>query len=112
MRDFLRMMLMNVADVLDEQLADDRLKGLLAFDATLGSHLGPRSPTSLLGLYYRLAGEIGGTAGAQTVARAAWVLSLPRSRASAEKAGVTIRTAAPVTKIVVEKGRAVGVVLA
>ena len=64
MRDFLRMLLMNVADVLDEQLADDRLKGLLAFDATLGSHLGPRSPTSLLGLYYRLAGEIGGAAGA------------------------------------------------
>ena len=44
---------------------DDRLRGLLAFDATLGSHLGPRSPTSLLGLYYRLAGEIGGAAGAQ-----------------------------------------------
>ena len=58
MRDFLRVLLMNVADLLDEQLSDDRLKGLLAFDATLGSHLGPRSPTSLLGLYYRLAGEI------------------------------------------------------
>ncbi len=58
MRDFLRVLLMNVADLLDEQLSDDRLKGLLAFDATLGCHLGPRSPTSLLGLYYRLAGEI------------------------------------------------------
>src|SRR6476620_3046914 len=45
MRDFLRVLLMNVADLLDEQLRDDRLKGLLAFDATLGSHLGPRSPT-------------------------------------------------------------------
>ena len=65
MRDFLRVLLMNVADLLDEQLADVRLKGLLAFDATLGSHLGPRSPTSLLGLYYRLAGETGGAAGAQ-----------------------------------------------
>ncbi|RUV01440.1 NAD(P)/FAD-dependent oxidoreductase, partial [Mesorhizobium sp. M1A.F.Ca.IN.020.03.2.1] len=65
MRDFLRVLLMNVYDLLDEQLSDDRLKGLLAFDATLGSHLGPRSPTSLLGLYYRLAGEIGGFAGAQ-----------------------------------------------
>ena len=62
MRDFLRMLLMNVADLLDEQLTDDRLKGLLAFDAVLGSHLGPRSPTSLLGLYYRLTGEIGGRA--------------------------------------------------
>ena len=61
MRDFLRMLLMNVADVLDEHLEDERLRGLLAFDATLGSHLGPRSPTSLLGLYYRLTGEIGGS---------------------------------------------------
>jgi phytoene dehydrogenase-like protein len=32
-------------------------------------------------------------------------------RASAEKAGVTISTSAPVAKIIVEKGRAVGVVL-
>ena len=32
-------------------------------------------------------------------------------RASAEKAGVTIRTAAPVARIIVEKGRAVGVAL-
>jgi len=48
MRDFLRVLLMNVADLLDEQLRDDRLKGLLAFDAVLGAHLGPRSPTSLL----------------------------------------------------------------
>ncbi|MBN9251841.1 MAG: NAD(P)/FAD-dependent oxidoreductase, partial [Mesorhizobium sp.] len=46
MRDFLRVLLMNVADLLDEQLSDDRLKGLLAFDAVLGAHLGPRSPTS------------------------------------------------------------------
>ncbi|MGN6146851.1 MAG: phytoene desaturase family protein, partial [Mesorhizobium sp.] len=63
MRDFLRVLLMNVYDLLDEQLTDDRLKGLLAFDAVLGSHLGPRSPTSLLGLYYRLTGEIGGGPG-------------------------------------------------
>jgi phytoene dehydrogenase-like protein len=37
MRDFLRMMLMNVADVADEHLTDDRLKGCWPFDATLGS---------------------------------------------------------------------------
>jgi phytoene dehydrogenase-like protein len=67
MRDFLRMLLMNVTDVLDEHLTDDRLRGLLAFDAVLGSHLGPRSPTSLLGLYHRLAGEVGGVPGGQAL---------------------------------------------
>ena len=79
MRDFLRVILMNVADLLDEQLTDDRLKGLVAFDAVLGSHLGPRSPTSLLGLYYRLAGEIGGSPERRSCRRAEWAKSSPRS---------------------------------
>lgn len=111
MRDFLRVLLMNVADLLDEQLADIRLKGLLAFDATLGSHLGPRSPTSLLGLYYRLAGETAGTAGAQTLPKGGMGAIVAAIRAAAEKAGATIRTGTPVAKIIVEKGRAIGVTL-
>ena len=111
MRDFLRVLLMNVADVLDEQLAGRPAEGLLAFDATLGSHLGPRSPTSLLGLYYRLAGEIGGAAGAQTCRPAAWARSSRRSPLPPKRPASTIRTGAPVGKIVVENGRAVGVVL-
>ncbi|MER8692697.1 NAD(P)/FAD-dependent oxidoreductase [Mesorhizobium opportunistum] len=112
MRDFLRVLLMNVADLLDEQLTDIRLKGLLAFDATLGSHLGPRSPTSLLGLYYRLAGETGGVAGAQMLPQGGMGAVVNAIRASAEKSGVTIRTSVPVAKIIVENGRAVGVALA
>ncbi|ANT48644.1 phytoene desaturase family protein [Mesorhizobium amorphae] len=111
MRDFLRVLLMNVADLLDEQLTDDRLKGLLAFDATLGSHLGPRSPTSLLGLYYRLAGETGGIAGAQMLPKGGMGAVIAAIRAAAEKAGVTIRAKSPVARIIVEKGRAVGVAL-
>ncbi|WP_027053998.1 phytoene desaturase family protein [Mesorhizobium erdmanii] len=111
MRDFLRVLLMNVTDLLDEQLGDDRLKGLLAFDATLGSHLGPRSPTSLLGLYYRLAGETGGAAGAQVLPDGGMGAIVAAIRASAEKAGATIRTSVAVAKILVEKGRAVGVTL-
>ena len=112
MRDFLRMLLMNVADVLDEHLEDERLRGLLAFDATLGSHLGPRSPTSLLGLYYRLTGEIAGAAGAQIVPAGGMGAVVAAIARAAEKAGVTVRTGAPVGRIIVEKGRAVGVVLA
>jgi phytoene dehydrogenase-like protein len=111
MRDFLRVLLMNVADLLDEQLQDDRLKGLLAFDATLGSHLGPRSPTSLLGLYYRLAGELGGTPGAQMVPKGGMGAIVAALAASASAAGVSVRTGAAVDKILVQKGRAVGLVL-
>jgi phytoene dehydrogenase-like protein len=112
MRDFLRVLLMNVYDLLDEQLTDDRLKGLLAFDAVLGSHLGPRSPTSLLGLYYRLAGELNGAPGAQIVPKGGMGAVVAAIRTAAETAGATISTGATVAKIAVESGRAVGVTLA
>ena len=93
-------------------MLDDRLRGLLAFDATLGSHLGPRSPTSLLGLYYRLTGEIAGAPGAQAIPVGGMGAVVAAIASAAEKAGVAIRTGAPVGRIVVENGRAVGVVLA
>ena len=112
MRDFLRVILMNVADLLDEQLEDDRLKGLLAFDATLGSHLGPRSPTSLLGLYYRLAGETGGLPGAQMMPKGGMGSVVAAIASAANAAGVSIRAHAVVKKVLVENGRAVGVELA
>ena len=112
MRDFLRMILMNVSDVLDEHLQDDRLRGLLAFDAVLGSHLGPRSPTSLIGLYYRLAGDVGADAGGQMLPAGGMGAVTAAMRASAEKAGATIRTGAPISRILVENGRAAGVILA
>lgn len=111
MRDFLRMLLMNVSDVLDEHLADDRLRGLLAFDAVLGSHLGPRSPTSLIGLYYRLAGEIGGAEGGQMLPRGGMGAVIAAMRTAAERAGVRLWTGADVARILIEKGRAVGVML-
>jgi phytoene dehydrogenase-like protein len=112
MRDFLRVILINIYDLLDEQLTDDRLKGLLAFDAVLGSHLGPRSPTSLLGLMYRFAGETNGSPGAQIIPKGGMGVVVAAIRMAAEKAGATIRTSASVTKIAIEKGRVVGVILA
>ncbi len=111
MRDFLRVLLMNVADFCEEQLSDDRLKGLLAFVAVLGSHLGPRSPTSLLGLYCRLTGEMGGVPGGQLAPAGGMGAVMAAIRAAAEKAGATIRASASAARIVVDKGRAVGVVL-
>ncbi len=110
-RDFLRMLLMNVADVADEYLTDDRLKGLLAFDATLGIHLGPRSPTSLLGLYYRLTGEAAGRTGGQIVPAGGMASVAPAFVRAAERAGVTIRCGAPVGRILADRGRTSGVVM-
>ncbi|WP_426227489.1 phytoene desaturase family protein [Pararhizobium sp. DWP3-4] len=110
-RDFLRMLLMNVADVADEYLSDDRLKGLIAFDATLGIHLGPRSPTSLLGLYYRLTGETGGETGAQYIPQGGMNPLAPAFEKAATAAGVSVRTGTAVARIVANRGVATGVIL-
>ena len=109
MRDFLRMLLMNVHDVAEEYLSDDRLKGVAGFDVVLGSHLGPRSPTSLLGLYYRLAGELAGAAGGQVVPAGGMGSVIAKMCRAAERAGVVIRAGVAVSRILVDRGRAAGI---
>ena len=110
-RDLMRMLLTNVADVADEYLTDDRLKGLLAFDATLGAHLGPRSPGSLLGLHYRLTGSAGGVTGGQIVPKGGMGSLAAAFVTAAERAGVTLRPGARVARIEVVQGRATAVTL-
>jgi phytoene dehydrogenase-like protein len=109
-QEFLRMALMNVADVIEEEVSDPRLAGAVAFDATLGTHLGPRSPTSLMALYYRLAGMIGGRQGALALPRGGMGGVADAIRRAAEAARVEIRPSTPVARILVEKGRVAGVV--
>jgi len=107
MRELLRLILINVADVASDELADDRLRGLLAFDATLGAWLGPRSPNSLILYLNRLAMGDGpfwpeGGMGSVTAAMVA----------SARAAGVTIICNARVAQVMVAHDRAIGVTLA
>ena len=105
-REFLRMILINIHDVVQDDLSDARLQGLLAFDATLGSWLGPRSPNSLILYLNRLAmgvdpllpkGGMGALADAMAKAAVA--------------AGVDLRVNARVARVLVEGDRAVGVAL-
>ncbi|MBL8902983.1 MAG: NAD(P)/FAD-dependent oxidoreductase [Rhizobiales bacterium] len=105
LREFMRLMLINVADVLDDELKDERLKGVVAFDTVLGAHLGPRSPNSLLLLLNRLAGETlslpAGGMGSVAVAMAKAVQAL----------GVDIRVNAKVKSVNIVGDRATGVTL-
>ena len=55
MRELLRIVGLNIADDLEDNLEDDALKGLLSHEAILGSNLGPRSPGSILSLLYKQA---------------------------------------------------------
>ncbi len=110
MQDFLRMLLINVADVLDDELADDRLKGLIAHDTVLGAYLGPRSPNSLLLLLNRLAGEMNGVPGAICLPNGGVSTVADAMVKALESLGVEIRPFATVKSIVVKNDKAVGVI--
>lgn len=104
-RELLRMFLTNTYDVLNDDLSDPLLKGTLAFDATLGTWLGPRSPNSLLPWLDRMSGG-----GLRLPAGGMGALTTAMRRA-AEAAGVAIRSDAAVARVQVNDGRATGVVL-
>lgn len=105
LRDLMRLLLINAADLAEDELSDDRLRGLLAFDATLGAWAGPRSPGTLLLYLNRLAlGPARLPAGGMgDLARA--------MRSAAEAGGVTIRTGTRAATIIVVDDRACGAML-
>lgn len=111
-REFMRMLLINVYDVLQDELTDERLKGVLAFDATLGSWLGPRSPNSLILLLNRLAGEVAGQKAALALPKGGMAAVAAAMARSAEAAGVVLQTGAPISRLLIEADKAAGVVLA
>lgn len=105
MQEFLRLIGMNIHDELDERFDSPLLKGAISVDAVLGTHLGPRSPNTILTYLYRLAGDHG-----RVGAPRGGMGSVSNELAQAARsAGVTIRTKMPVKRIVVENGRATGV---
>ncbi|NJS38430.1 MAG: NAD(P)/FAD-dependent oxidoreductase, partial [Rhodobacteraceae bacterium] len=111
-RELGRILLTNVHDLLDDELTDPRLKGALAFDATLGGWLGPRSPNTVLPWLVRLSGQTAGVQGALGLPVGGMAaLGAVMARAAAGQ-GVTLRCATRVSRIMVEGERAVGVVLA
>ena len=55
MRELLRIIGLNIADDLEDNLYNNNLMGLLSHEAILGTNLGPRSPGSILTLLYKQA---------------------------------------------------------
>jgi phytoene dehydrogenase-like protein len=81
------------------------LKGAVSLDSVLGTHLGPRSPNTIMTYLYRLAGDHG-RAGIPQGGMGSVSEELAHA---ARSAGVTIRTRMPVKRIIIENGRATGV---
>jgi phytoene dehydrogenase-like protein len=105
MREFLRLIGMNIFDELEERFENQLLKGALSLDAVLGTHMGPRSPNTIMTYLYRLAGSHG------TLSQPAGGMSgVSEALAHAARdSGATIRTGMKVKKVVIDNGRAAGV---
>jgi len=109
MRELLRIIGMNVYDLLEEHFDTPLLKGALGFDAVLGTNFGPRSPGTVLTLLYRLAAQGDGARIAQPVGGLGALTDALAKAAAA--AGAKIRTGAAVGRITVQDDRVRGVTL-
>ena len=106
-----KLMTMSSADIQDEWFEFDPLKATMSSSGIIGTFMGPRSPGSAYVMLHHYMGDIDGAFrawGFQRGGTGAVSMAIARS---AEHYGADIRTEAPVEKVIVKNGRAVGVAL-
>jgi phytoene dehydrogenase-like protein len=112
MRELMRIIGMNVADLLEENFAADAIKGALALEAVLGNAMGPRSPNTVYTLLYRLAGEVSGRPGAFALPAGGMGALVEAMAGAARAAGAEVLSGAAVGRILVRQDSVAGVALA
>jgi phytoene dehydrogenase-like protein len=111
-REVLRVLPMSVADLLDESLETDVLRGAVAARAVRFSSMGPRSAGTTLTLLTDAAGNDGGAAGETAFPRGGPEVLVDALLVAAKSAGAEVRTGAEVARVRTVDGRAAGVTLA
>jgi phytoene dehydrogenase-like protein len=109
--EMVRFWTMSIADFLDEYFEHPVIKGYLAVSAIIGTALGPMSPGSAYVLLHHYMGDVDGNVGAWGYARGGMGAITRALASSLRAAGGEIRTGRGVERILVEGGRARGVVL-
>ncbi len=100
----------SAADILDRFFEGDMAKALFAFDGIVGNFASPSSPGTAYVLLHHLFGEADGVAGAWGHAIGGMGAITQAMASACREAGVDIVLSSPVSEIIVEKGRAAGVV--
>ena len=111
MSDLMRLALINIYDVMEENFDNDLLKGAISLDSLLGSHMGPRSPNTVYGYIYRRMGTVYGFNGPAVVKGGMGAVGKAMANA-AQAIGVDIEVGVTVSKINVDVDRTTGVTLA
>jgi phytoene dehydrogenase-like protein len=110
--DVVRVFTMSAADFLGEWFTDERVRGALATQALVGAWGGPMSPGSAYVLMHHWVGEVEGHTGGWGWVHGGMGALSEAIAASARGHGAQTRVGAPVRRVLVEAGRAVGVELA
>lgn len=106
-----RLLTMSAADFLDEWFEGDALKGTKCTSGIIGTFLGPRSPGTGYVLLHHYVGEIDGVFRSWGFARGGTGALSQAIASAAREAGAEIRVNAPVARVLVRNGEAVGVAL-
>jgi phytoene dehydrogenase-like protein len=106
-----QLMTMSAVDFLDQWFESDVLKATMSASGIIGTFLGVRSPGTAYVLLHHYMGEIDGAFRSWGFARGGTGAISNAIAEAAREAGAEIRTEAPIAKIIVKNGRAVGVAL-
>jgi phytoene dehydrogenase-like protein len=109
-RDLLALFAQSAGDYLDGWFESDPIKAAFGFDGVVGNYASPYSPGSAYVLLHHVFGEVNGKKGAWGHAIGGMGAITQAMAAACRARGVAIRTDAAVREVLVEKGRAVGVV--
>ena len=111
--DVTRLMTMSIADLLDDWFESPQVKGALAVNGVIGTWAGPYEPGTAYVMAHHSIGDVGdghlGNWGFQEGGMGAVSSAIERA---ARENGAEIRINAPVARVLVEGGKAVGVALA
>ena len=110
--DVTRLMTMSIADLLDDWFESPQVKGALAVNGVIGTWAGPFEPGTAYVMAHHSIGDVGdghlGNWGFQEGGMGAVSSAI---ESAAREHGAEVRINAPVARILIEDGRAVGVVL-
>ena len=109
-RDLLALFASSAGDFLDGWFESDPIKAVYGFDGIVGTYASPYAPGTAYVLLHHVFGEVNGKKGAWGHAIGGMGAITQAMAKAASALGVEIRLNAGVREVVVEKGRAVGVV--
>src|SRR5947199_10327388 len=110
-RNLLDLFTRSAGDMLDERFENDLVKALFGFDAIVGNYASPYAAGSAYVMLHHAFGEVNGKPGVWGHAIGG-MGAITQAMAQAARAhGAEIETAAGVREVIVERGRAAGVVL-